>query len=487
MIEPDLATRQPAEIRADPTRVIVKLFVPGRPEEHSGHHVVDAVDHILGLDEDQVAVGLAELFDRFSGRHRDLLAIFDRHAERVADRIPAHCDLSRDRRLLLGAAFTHEYSVEAASVCNPSFIPDPNRPGASDGIANLVMSTRGIGEGHRSSIGFREVRLDQDGTVTVAAEGSHVASGAVSEATLDGEMFRGPTRRAHDDTESTSWVLDQLGEDFTHEQLRARLAELEGRRDTRPDVDEALHRFRSLADRTYRVEFDPSSRLTERVLYPFAPAEQNGMEDARFVRLADDDGQRHLATYTAYDGTNIVQQLLETADFCRFEISPLQGPGARNKGLALFPRRIGGRYAALSRHDGATNAVAFSDDLHNWPVPTAIARRPTLRSSIQVGNCGPPIETDSGWLVLTHGVGPMRTYTIGACLLDLDDPTRVIAELPRPLLSPQPDEQDGYVPNVVYSCGAVIHGPQLVIPFGVGDASIKFANVALDTVLDEMI
>lgn len=486
MIDGDLGVRQPLVIRADPTRVIAKLFVPGRREEDTGHHVVDAVTHILALDEDQVSVGLAEIIDRFNDRHRGLLATFDQNGERVSDRIPGDRELSEDRRMLLGAAFTHEYSVEAAAVCNPSFVLAPTQTRGSSGGVDLVMSTRGIGEGHRSSVGFREVSLDAHGQVSVEAAGPYTASGSISGGTLQAALFDEPARRLHDDDESTRWVLDRLGDEFTHEQLDRCLAELEEHGDTRPDADRTARRLRALAARVYRVQFDPSSRLSERVLYPAAAMERNGIEDARFVRFVDDDDARYYATYCAYDGTNIVQQLLETSDFARFESSPLQGPGARNKGLALFPRRIGGRYAALSRHNGATNGVAFTENLGHWPVPSPIVERPTLRSSIQVGNCGPPIETPAGWLALTHGVGPMRTYSIGACLLDLDDPTQVVAELPRPLLSPQPDEQDGYVPNVVYSCGAVQHGPHLVIPFGVGDASIRFASVPMETVLGEM-
>ncbi|HSP02733.1 MAG TPA: hypothetical protein VLR27_04485, partial [Acidimicrobiales bacterium] len=212
----------------------------------------------------------------------------------------------------------------------------------------------------------------------------------------------------------------------------------------------------------------------------------SGVEDARFVRFEDDDRVVYYATYTAYDGRDIGQQLLETVDFCTFEASPLQGSAASNKGLALFPRRIDGHFVALSRHDGTSNAVAVTDDIRHWPTATALGGRTRLWSSIQVGNCGPPIETEAGWLVLTHGVGPMRTYSIGACLLDLDDPTRMIGELAEPLLTPGPDEQDGYVPNVIYSCGAVRHGPNLVIPYGVGDSSIGFATADIDDVIGAM-
>ncbi len=482
----DLAVRQPLRLRADPTRVIAKLFVPGHPEPLSGRQVSDAVRHVLALDEGGVRDGLAELLERFGHRHRDLTSTFQHHADRIANRIPDGSVLTDERRMLLGAAFTHEYSVEAAALCNPSFVPAPSQAGVEPGSLGLVMSTRGIGEGHRSSIGFRAASVDEHGHVTVEPAGSQTSAGTVSAAMLHADAFRGMARRVRDDVEATSWVLDALGEEFTPVELDGRLGQLEDQDDTRPGVGRTVRRLRALAARAYCVDFDPSSRLDERVLYPVAKVEVNGVEDARFVRFQDGDRTIYYATYTAYDGHDILQQLLETTDFCTFDASPLQGPAAHNKGLALFPRRIHGRFAALSRHDGSTNAVALTDDVRYWPTASPLVGQTRLWSSIQVGNCGPPIETDAGWLVLTHGVGPMRTYSIGACLLDLDDPTRMIGELAQPLLSPGPDEQDGYVPNVVYSCGAVRHGPNLVIPYGIGDASIGFATANIDDVLGAM-
>jgi predicted GH43/DUF377 family glycosyl hydrolase len=485
-VTPDLAVRQPLRLHADPTRVIAKLFVPGHPEPRSGRQVSDSVRHVLDLDDQAVSDGLAELIDRFGHRHRDLRATFQHHADRIANRIPEGTVLTDERRMLLGAAFTHEYSVEAAALCNPSFVPAPDQSRARPGSLQVVMSTRGIGEGHRSSISFRTASVDEHGQVSLDPAGVFAETGTVSAATLHADAFRGMARRLRDDVEATTWVLDALGDEFTPAQLDSRLAQLEEQDDTRPGVGQTVRRLRALAARAYCVEFDPSTRLDERVLHPVARAEVNGMEDARFVRLEDGDRAVYCATYTAYDGRDIVQQLLETTDFRTFEASPLQGPAARNKGLALFPRRIDGRFAALSRHDGTSNAVALTDDIRHWPTSSPLVGATRLWSSIQVGNCGPPIETDAGWLVLTHGVGPMRTYSIGACLLDLDDPTRMIGELAEPLLSPAPEEQDGYVPNVVYSCGAVRHGPNLVIPYGIGDASIGFATASIDAVLGAM-
>lgn len=482
-----LAVRQPLRVRADATRVIAKLFVPGQPEPRRGRQVSGAVHHVLGLDDTEVSDSLDEILERFGHRHRDLTATFLQHAERVATRIPRGHVLSEERRVLLGAVFTHEYSIEAAALCNPSLVVAPSQAPIRPGSLDLIMSTRGIGEDHRSSIGFRSASVDEHGQVTIGPRGSFAGTGTVSSGMLHADVFRDLARRIRNDAEATNWVLDALDDEFTHEELDRRLTELEHQADIRPGVGWTIRHLRSLADRVYRVEFDPSSGIDERVLYPATAAEANGVEDARFVRFVDGDRVVYYATYTAYDGRDIAQQLIETDDFATFEVSPLQGAAARNKGLALFPRRIGGRFAALCRHDGTTNSIAFTDDIRDWPTASPLWGRTDLWSSIQVGNCGAPIETDAGWLVLTHGVGPMRTYSIGACLLDLDDPTRLIGELDRPLLSPSPDERDGYVPNVVYSCGAVRHGPHLVIPYGIGDASIGFATADIRTVLAAMV
>jgi len=486
MLPADLAVRQPLRLRADPGRVITRLFVPGHLTPANGHQVGDTVSHLLDLDEADVARGLDELRVRFGDRHRDLGATFERHAARLSDRIPAGQVLSASRRQLLGATFTHEYSVEAAALCNPSLVVAPEQRSTRDGSLDLVMSTRGIGEGHRSSIGFRTVTVDERAHVTVAPPAPFATTGAVSHAPLRAVSFRVSESRVDDDAESTAWVLDGLPDTFSRAALDARLAELAGHADTRAHVEQTARQLRELAARAYRIEFEPGSPLDERVLHPVTEAERNGVEDARFVRFEDDDGARYYGTYTAYDGEHISQQLLETTDFRTFDSAPLLGPSARNKGLALFPRRIGGRFAALTRHDGATNGVSFTDDVRRWPASSPLPGRTTLRSSIQVGNCGSPIETDAGWIALTHGVGPMRTYTIGALLLDLEDPRRVLGELQSPLLSPRPGEQDGYVPNVVYSCGAFRHGPRVLIPFGIGDASIGFATVAVDELLDNV-
>jgi predicted GH43/DUF377 family glycosyl hydrolase len=346
------------------------------------------------------------------------------------------------------------------------------------------MSVRGIGEGHRSSIGFRTGVVDAAGGVTIDDPASFATVGAAEPALVDAAVFRSELTRVDDAGEAADYVLDGLGERFTQAALEQRFVRLQTSLSTRRHAKETISLLRSIAERTYAVEFSDHTALSERVLWPSMGAEQAGMEDARFVRFTDDDGSiTFYATYTAYSGSHISQQLLETRDFLSFTSTPIVGRAAANKGLALFPRRIRGRFAAMSRSDRESNTVAYSDHLSVWTSALACQVPTQAWEVLQLGNCGSPIETGAGWLVLTHGVGPMRTYSIGAILLDLDDPTRILGQLPQPLLSPAPDEQDGYVPNVVYSCGALVHADTLVLPYGISDGAIGLATVPLPELL----
>jgi predicted GH43/DUF377 family glycosyl hydrolase len=340
------------------------------------------------------------------------------------------------------------------------------------------MSVRCIGEGHRSSIGFREGVIDDHGHVSVDPPVPCPVIGTTHDAELQRTVFHRHLRDARQDGETAAFVLDGLGVTFTSLELEERLTALGQQHDTRRNVNATIARLRAIAARSYRVDFSDDVELSRRILWPAIAAESHGIEDARFVRFTDDDGSVvYHATYTAYDGTSIRQQLLTTHDFAAFDVSSIAGSAATNKGLALFPRRIKGLFAALSRCDRETNSIAFSDDPRLWDHTTTIQVPTQPWEVIQLGNCGPPIETPEGWLVLTHGVGPMRTYSIGAILLDLDDPTVVIGQLSEPIITPADDERDGYVPNVVYSCGGLLAGDTLVIPYGVSDTSTSIATL----------
>jgi predicted GH43/DUF377 family glycosyl hydrolase len=484
-IRTGLVTRSPLRLAADRSRVITRLFVPG----HEGFERHDSragavLMRILALDEDEVRASLDDVVTRFDGRHRDLIGTFRRHAREIADRLDPASELTEMRKLLLGAVLTSEYALEGAALCNPSMVAHPDQTGTTVGSLRFVLSVRVIGEGHISSIGFRTGVVDGAGGVKLDDPVPYAVVGEVVPTLLDGAVMRSELRRLGGSGESADYVLDALGDRFTRSDLDEQLDKLQAHRSTRGHAGETISLIRTIAERTYRIHFRDDVSISERVLWPAMSAEVAGMEDARFVRFVDDDGSvAFYASYTAYSGSHISQQLLETEDFRTFTSTPMVGRAAANKGLALFPRRIRGRFAAMSRSDRESNSIAFSDYPFEWTDSIRCQQPARAWEALQLGNCGPPIETEAGWLVLTHGVGPMRTYRIGAILLDLDDPTRIIGQLREPLLSPAADEQDGYVPNVVYSCGALVHRGTLVLPYGIGDAAIGFATVPLGELL----
>jgi predicted GH43/DUF377 family glycosyl hydrolase len=484
-VQTELVTRVVRRIEADPSRVITRLFVPGQEGfERQDSRAGAVLDRILALDEQDVQSSLADVVARFGGRHRNLMATFRRHARELTDRLDPRKELSDARMLLLGATFTSEYAVEGAALCNPSIVAHPDQTGTASTSLRFVMSVRGIGEGHHSSIGFRTGVVDRAGGVTIDDPAPFTTNGVITPTLLDAAIFRVELARLDYGREAADYVLDPLGERFTRSELDEQLDALQAHRSTRGHAQLTIVAVRAIADRAYSIEFGDGVTLSERVLSPAMGAEAAGMEDARFVRFVDDDGSvAFWASYTAYSGSHISQQLLQTTDFRSFTSAPMVGRAAANKGLALFPRKIAGRFAAMSRSDRESNTIAFSDHPLVWPNSLPCQRPTQAWEALQLGNCGPPIETGAGWLVLTHGVGPMRTYRIGAILLDLDDPTRVLGQLRDPLLSPAADEQDGYVPNVVYSCGALVHADTLVLPYGIGDAAIGIATISLSRLL----
>jgi predicted GH43/DUF377 family glycosyl hydrolase len=480
-----LVTRSATRLGADPARVVTRLFVPGQEGfEYQESRAGVVLARVMALSDADVLSALEDVIARFGGRHRDLVGVFGRHFAEIADRLPPDTEISDERMMLLGAVFTSEYAIEAAALCNPSMVAHPDQTGVPAGSLRFVLSVRGIGEGHRSSIGFRTGLVDRRGNLRVDECAPFATVGTSRSVTLDANIFRVELGRLEGGTEAAAYVFDALGDRFDETDLERRLAMLQEHLATRGRAQETIAKIRAIAERTYGVEFSSHTVLSERVLFPSMRAEAAGMEDARFVRFVDDDGSVVFhATYTAYSGTHIRQQLLTTRDFQTFVSTPMVGRAAANKGVALFPRRIRGRFAALSRADRESNSIAYSDRPYAWTSAEPCQRPLQAWEVLQLGNCGPPIETEAGWLVLTHGVGPMRTYRIGAILLDLDDPTTILGRLTEPLLSPAPDEQNGYVPNGVYSCGALIHNDNLVLPYGIGDAAIGFATVGVPELL----
>ncbi len=462
-------------------RVIIRPFIPGRTRV-----VLEILSRALALTEEAATAQLAELRLEFATRHVDIEALLLKHFEMVRHHIPPRRTLSRSQQLLIGALFSGEYALESAALFNPSIVPHPDQEGVAPGALRFIMSLRATGEGHISSIEFRTGIITADGAVQVDPISRFV--------TLP-EVVPNPTYRKHrftlklhemgvEDAYAAA-VMEPLGEHFSLQELDHSVDRV--RRLSKPvgrHLRRATECIRWLADSNYQLRFAPGLALSERIIFPVSPNESNGIEDARFVRFVDDDGTvTYCATYTAYNGRAILPQLIETQDFLDFRVLTLNGNAVQNKGMALFPRRIGGRHAMLSRQDDENLFIMFSEHPHHWSDPQLLMRPQQMWESVKIGNCGSPIETEAGWLVITHGVGPMRKYCIGAALLDLNDPSKVIGRLKEPLLCPDGSEREGYVPNVVYSCGSLVHGRDLILPYAMSDTASAIATVSLDDLL----
>lgn len=484
----DLANRIEPFLFPDPQRILLRPFVPGQELVTLGVSRADAVvSRVLALDDASVERTLAEVLTGFAPPHGGLAAIFKQHV----DMLPRHVDgveeLTGPRAELAGAYLTQQYAIEAAAILNPSLVEHPDQSGLASGELRFVMTLRGVGEGHISSLEFRTGVVSDRGSVTIDEPGTQLTRGVRSGASMAVDHLRA----AMEDLWMSNTVdplLQALPDPFTPAQLEDTIRRSELMLGTRRSAGETpLDRMRWVAQSCYRLHFDSTTLLSERVLFPWSEAERGGIEDVRMVRFVDDDGQvSYRATYTAYDGANIAPHLLRTLDFVTFHIDKLAGPAAQDKGMALFPRPIRGRYWALARWDRENISLAESSDGLRWDKRGVLQRPRRAWELIQLGTCASPLETPSGWLVITHGVGPVRRYSLGAMLLDLSDPSRVLGVLDRPLLTPDEDEGIGYVPNVVYSCGALIHQGTLVLPYGCSDSSIRFATVGVDELLAQI-
>ncbi|MET4258029.1 putative GH43/DUF377 family glycosyl hydrolase [Bradyrhizobium sp. S3.12.5] len=413
--------RQALYLRPDTARVIVRPFKPATEprdlnptDKTRANHIVERV---LALDPKIAASLLADVLENFQGRHRNLLETFEARTDVMEQALAAHGPFSSVQRQLIGAYFLNEYSFEASALFNPSIVPHPDQSDAPRGGLRFILSLRAVGEGHISSLTFRAGTIAADGSLTVD-----------------------PTARL-----------------ASSPRVKLRIP--------KPDGDDI------------ELTFNPDEELSERVIFPVTESQSNGIEDARFVEFDDGGRKTYYATYTAYSGKAIRSELIETCDFLSFRMSPLRGTAARNKGMALFPRKIDGKYAMIARQDNENLYLIYSDDLHQWDGGQAILKPQFPWEFVQIGNCGSPIELDEGWLLLTHGVGPVRKYSIGAALLDKNDPSKVLARSVEPLLHPEPSEREGYVPNVVYTCGAMRHNDQIILPYAVSDTYSNFATI----------
>lgn len=430
MSHPMFLNRQALYLRPDPARVVVRPFKPAtEPRDFNptdktrANHIVDRV---LALDAETAESQLADVLENFQGRHRNLLATFEARANEMEEALAAHDTFTTAQRHLVGAYFLHEYSFEASALFNPSIVAHPDQTGAPEGGRRFILSLRAVGEGHISSLTFRSGSISANGGVSV-------------DPTV--RLASTPTIRA---------------------------------RSSGPDGEHV------------EVLFGPEEDISERVIFPVTEAQSNGIEDARFVEFACEGQRTYYATYTAYSGRAIRSELLETQDFASFRLTPLRGSAARNKGMALFPRKIDGQFAMVGRQDNENLYLIKSDDLYSWDGGQLILRPKFPWEFVQIGNCGSPIELDEGWLLLTHGVGPVRKYAIGAVLLDKADPSRVLARAREPLVRPEPSEREGYVPNVVYTCGAMRHKDQIILPYAVSDTFSNFATIRISDLMQLM-
>jgi predicted GH43/DUF377 family glycosyl hydrolase len=422
--------RQALHLRPDPARVVVRPFKPAteprdfNPTDKSrANHIVDRV---LALDSATVAAQLADVLENFLGRHRNLLEIFEARANEMEEAFAGHTAFTQDQRRLVGAYFLHEYSFEAAALFNPSIVSHPDQTGAPVGGRRFILSLRAVGEGHVSSLTFRTGFIAADGNVSIDPPARLAAVPKIVGATPD-------------------LTTDHI-----------------------------------------ELAFRPDEDISERVIFPVLASQSNGVEDARFVEFIDAGARIFYATYTAYTGRAIRSELIETRDFVTFRMSALSGTAARNKGMALFPRRINGKYAMIARQDNENLYLIYSDDLYSWNGGQAILKPRFPWEFVQIGNCGSPIELDEGWLLLTHGVGPVRRYSIGAVLLDKADPSRILARSSEPLVRPEPSDREGYVPNVVYTCGGMRHNDRIILPYAISDTFCSVATMKIAALLDNL-
>lgn len=482
--------RKPIHFYPDPKRVIARFFMPGGPDR-----VKKIISRILQLSEYDALQTLNQTLRDFSDRHRNISRIFTKHFNRVYPMVKELGiepeSLTNARMLLIGSYFTHEYSIESAAFFNPSMVEDPDQTNLQGGQKRIIVSFRATGEGHISSVVFREGIIDKNNHLEFKVPGKLVDEPE----TIQRHMYHKDTfvtkleEMQVNKPEVVSAVMSKLGDTFMYGELQAAVETAKKDFQLTFSKEKVFQAINWLASSHYEISFSLDTGISERVIFPISSTESNGIEDARFVRFVYDDGRvKYFATYTAYNGFTVLPKLIETRDFYNFKVMPLNGQYAVGKGMALFPRMINGKYVMLSRFDGENNYVMFSDNINSWEEEAILIQEPHFPwEFIQLGNSGSPIETDKGWLVLTHGVGAMRRYCIGAILLDLDNPTEVIGYLADPLLMPNEAEREGYVPNVVYTCGAMIHNKELIIPYAMADYSSGIASVDVDELFEKML
>jgi predicted GH43/DUF377 family glycosyl hydrolase len=478
--------RKPVRVNPDPKRVIARFFFNGNDRAK------EVIQRVMELTEEEAFGIISPLLQEYSKRHRNITRVLNRHCSKLKNLFEElnidYDSLTVYLKLLIGSYFTHEYSIESAAFFNPSIIEDPDQSDLEDGERRVIISFRAVGEGHISSITFRRALIDRYNNITVIPAGSYIDEAEiVRNAVYNKKLFFDKAVVTQINIDVLNEVEGKLDHHFEYANLRRILIDSQKLQEDdlkKLEYDKILW----LADSYYEIVFSMDTDISDRVIFPISEYERKGIEDARFVKFTNDDGSPvYYATYTAYDGALIMPKLLQTNDFYNFRIMPLYGDGAQNKNLALFPRKINGKYVMISRIDGCNNYIMYSDKINIWEKPIQLQKPKFSWEFVQIGNCGSPIETEHGWLMITHGVGPMRKYVLSVSLLKLDDPAVEIGRLKEPLLVPNSEEREGYVPNVIYSCGSIIHNNKLIIPYGLSDYSTSFAEVEVEALIDRLL
>lgn len=477
-----LIKRKENRIDRNSSRVITRAHIPSDLSR-----IGKIIRRVIKLSESKAEDLLKDINDKFYDRHRNIEQQLNKHFEKVSEHLPANASISLTKKELIGAYFTMEYSIESAALFNPSIVMHPDQDGVKKGELRFIMSLRATGEGHISCIEFRSGTIQLNDTLIFDETSEFVETPrVVNDPSYDSHLFRRKLADMKSWDKTSKRIFEQLPAMFTYRELKDSInVSFQD-----PDFDhnnQTINNINWLANSNYKIEFDKESNISERVIFPVSENESRGIEDARFVKFFDENGETmYYATYTAYNGMCILPHLLETKDFINFNIITLNGKAVQNKGMALFPRKINGKYVMLSRLDGENNYIMFSKYLYFWNEAKMIQKPVMPWEFIQLGNCGSPLETSEGWLVLTHGVGAMRQYSIGAILLELENPSKMLARLEEPLLVPTEEEREGYVPNVVYSCGSLIHNNMLIIPYAMSDISTSIATVKIKDLIASM-
>ncbi len=472
--------RSNIQIKANPNRVIINFLDLG-VNTNNISRANRLLDSILSIPENKLDVLYKEVLKNFAFRHRNFEHYLKINFRKIQSIIPNDIVISEIRSLVIGAYFSKEYSIQSAALFNPSMIVHPNQSGLKEGEKRFIISLRSVGEGHISSIEFRSGIVDADGNITLDKE---TGFSSCSEKNLTKvyhkENILKNTAILKDFDQS---ILEVFEDNFTYNDYLEKEKSNSFSTFSKVTQEQLFH----VLDTNYDVTTDRNASICERVIFPNAEGESMGMEDVRFVAFTENGKTQYIGTYTAYDGHKISPQLILTDDFIHFKARSMYGSAVSDKGMGLFPEKINGKYVMIGRQGGENITIMYSDDLYIWDDYKIIMTPQDTWGYVQLGNCGSPLKTKHGWLLITHAVGPMRKYVLGAILLDLDDPSKIIMTLNKPLLSPNEAEREGYVPNVVYSCGSIIHEGNLILPYAMSDSASTFASINIEELIAEMV